>query len=423
VLRYFRHLRLGRIDPRTIGFKLTVPEEGHDFAGLLRRAIIEDRIAETAMELAPAIAQYRGLREALTRYRSIAAEPGLVMIPPFVETVHPGKPYASLPNLHRLLVALGDLPVDTPVPRRGASYEEPLVSGVRRFQARHRLDADGILGRATHAALRLPLDWRVRQIELGLERLRWLPDLNGRRVLVLNIPMFHLWAWTSTRPGARPSLDMRAIVGRALSTETPVFVAEMRSVLFRPYWNVPPSIVREELLPLLKRDPDSLRRLDMEIVRGPGEHAQIMPATAGNIALLDQGVLRLRQRPGPGNALGLVKFDFPNEENVYLHGTPAQELFSRARRDFSHGCVRVENPVALAEWVLEDQPEWTRERILAAVSGSQSQEATLTRSILVMLLYTTAIVAPEDGTVRFAEDIYGHDATLDRALARAGSAP
>ena len=151
--------------------------------------------------------------------------------------------------------------------------------------------------------------------------------------------------------------------------------------------------------------------------------ARPVPATAETIALLSQGALRLRQRPGPRNALGLVKFVFPNDENVYMHGTPAQELFSRSRRDFSHGCVRLEDPVALAEWVLKDQPEWTRERILAAMSATQSQLLNLTRPIQVILFYVTAVVMPEDGTVRFAEVIYRHDARLDGALARQRFAP
>ena len=155
----------------------------------------------------------------------------------------------------------------------------------------------------------------------------------------------------------------------------------------------------------------------MEIVRGPGDDAQPVAATPETVALLRQGVPRLRQRQGPRNSLGLVKFVFPNDENVYLHGTPAQELFKRMRRDFSHGCVRVEDPIALAEWVLNDQPEWTRERIVAATSGTQSQRVNLTRPIQVILFYITAVVMPEDGTIRFAEDIYGHDTRLDRVLA------
>jgi len=196
-----------------------------------------------------------------------------------------------------------------------------------------------------------------------------------------------------------------------------VFIEQMRHVIFRPYWNVPRSIVRNELLPLIDRDTAYLPRHDMEIVRGPGDDAQPVEPSAANLALLRQGVLRLRQRPGPRNSLGLVKFVFPNDANVYLHGTPVQSLFGRPRRDFSHGCVRVEDLVALAEWVLADQPEWTRERIVAAMNGNRTITVRLARPLPVVLYYVTAAVL-EDGAIHFADDVYGHDARLERALAR-----
>lgn len=418
MLRYLRHLHLGRIDPRTIGFELSVPADYHDFVMLLRTALADDRLAETVAELSPPLVQYRALRTMLARYRWLATGANLEPIPLAAGTVRPGEPYAGLQALYRRLVAFGDLPTATPAPADGAVYDGALVEGVKQFQIRHGLEADGILGRATQAALHVPLTWRVRQIELALERLRWLPDLGDRRLIALNIPMFYLWMWDSHPSSGAPSGGMRAIVGRALSTETPVFAEEMLYLIFRPYWNVPASIARNEILPAIKRDPGYLRRQRMEIVQGPGDDARPVAATAENIALVARGSLRLRQRPGPRNALGLVKFVFPNDESVYLHGTPSQELFSRTRRDFSHGCVRVEDPVALAAWALGDQPEWTTDRILDAMSGDESRRVNLTRPVQVILFYVTSVVMPEDGTIRFAEDIYRHDARLDRALAR-----
>jgi murein L,D-transpeptidase YcbB/YkuD len=180
---------------------------------------------------------------------------------------------------------------------------------------------------------------------------------------------------------------------------------------------VPPSIVRREILPALARQPSYFERHDMEIVAGPGDRARAVPANAENLELLRAGSYRLRQRPGPQNALWLLKFMVPNEHDVYLHGTPAPELFRRARRDLSHGCVRVEDPVGLAEWALESEPDWTRGRIEAAMYGRQTVSVALSRPIQVVLFYVTVTVMPEDGLLHFAEDIYGHDARLDRALA------
>jgi murein L,D-transpeptidase YcbB/YkuD len=228
--------------------------------------------------------------------------------------------------------------------------------------------------------------------------------------------MFHLWVWDAFPADEAPSLDMDIIVGRALNRQTPVFVEEMKYIIFRPYWNVPPSIVRGEVVPALRRDPDYLRRQDMEIVSGPGDGARPVALSAESLAALEHGILRVRQRPGPKNSLGLVKFVFPNDYNVYLHGTPAPQLFRQARRDFSHGCVRVADPVALAEWALKGQQRWTRDAILAAMNADRPSQVTLTRPIQVILFYVTAAVMPEDGTIHFAEDIYGHDAKLDRAL-------
>jgi L,D-transpeptidase YcbB len=416
-LRYLRGLHAGRIDPRAIGFRLAARVDDHDFASLLREALTRHRIDELATELTPPLALYRGLRGMLARYRALAARDTIEPLPRFSATVRPGDVSAELVGpLHQRLVALGDLPADAPVAADGAGYAGALVEGMKHFQLRHGLQADGVIGRDTQAALQVPLEWRVRQIELALERLRWLPHLGENRFLAVNIPMFQVWGWDLIPANGAPSFGMGVIVGRALNTQTPVFVEEMRYVIFRPYWNIPPSILRHEILPALQRDADYLARHQMEIVSGQGDDARPVRSNAESIARLRQGTYRVRQRPGPTNALGLVKFVFPNDANVYLHGTPAPQLFRQSRRDFSHGCVRVEDPVALAEWALKDQPEWDRDRILEAMHANQPRRVNLTRPIQVILFYVTAVVMPEDGTLRFADDIYGHDVRLDRAL-------
>jgi len=181
---------------------------------------------------------------------------------------------------------------------------------------------------------------------------------------------------------------------------------------------VPTSILRGEILPALDRNPGYLQQHDMEIVSGPGDDARAVPLSAESLSQLQHGRLRVRQRPGSRNSLGLVKFIFPNDVNVYLHATPAPQLFSQSRRDFSHGCVRVEDPVALAEWALKGQEGWNRDRIVAAMNASRPLRVNLVRPIQVILFYITAVVMPEDGSIHFAEDIYGHDAKLDGALGR-----
>jgi L,D-transpeptidase YcbB len=416
-LCFLRHLHSGRVDPRALGFRLNMPADRHDFAAELATAVSDHRFAAAADDLRPPLAQYGLLRTALKRYRALAAHASTDVIPS-TKTVHPGESYQGAAILHRQLVALGDLAPDTEPPTTDPRYNGALVDGVKHFQMRHGLAADGVIGKGTQAALQVPLAWRVRQIELSLERLRWLPHVAPARVVSINIPMFQLWAWDAVPARGAASLTMEVIVGRAISTQTPVFIENMEEVIFRPYWNVPSSILRQEILPALARDPRYLQRQNMEIVRGPGDDARVVEMTAENLAELRTGVLRLRQRPGPRNSLGLIKFVLPNEENVYMHGTPAQELFSRSRRDFSHGCVRVRDPVALAEWVLSDLPDWSRERILESMNASESLHVRLDRPIQVFLFYTTAAVMPDDGAVRFAEDLYRHDARLDRALAK-----
>lgn len=411
VLRYFRHLHLGRISPTAVGFSMPGPPEAHDFAVVLASALRDGRLAEVAGAMAPPLAQYRLLRDALARYRALE----IGAPPPLAAPIRPGDERDEVPRLIRQLTALGDLPGDVAIAPRTA-YTDDIVDGVRRFQRRHGLDPDGVIGKATHAALAVPIDRRIRQIELALERLRWLPDLPPEELIALNIPMFTLWAWDVSPPTGPPAVEMRAIVGRAVSTQTPILFAEMREVIFHPYWNVPTSILRNELLPTLGRDPDALRRGHYEIVSGGGDDAAPVPLTAASLAGLRAGTLRLRQRPGPWNALGLAKFVFPNAQSIYMHGTPAQALFDRPRRDFSHGCVRVEDAAALAAWVLRDRPEWTAERISAAMAGPRPESVALTRPIQVALFYLTAAVDHRTGEVRFSEDVYGHDAKLERAL-------
>jgi murein L,D-transpeptidase YcbB/YkuD len=238
-LRYLRDLHIGRIDPRSIGFRMTTPADDHDFATLLRSALLNHRIPELAADLAPPLALYRSLRRVLVRYRELSADATLKSAPVPVRVVRPGDVFPDVSAPVHLLAALGDLPRETPVPAEPSVYAGGVVDAVKRFQMRHGLDTDGIIGARTQTALRVPLAWRVRQIELALERLRWLPHLNQDRFLAVNIPMFRLWVWDSIPPNGAPSFGMDVIVGRGLNRQTPVFVEKMEYLIFRPYWNAP----------------------------------------------------------------------------------------------------------------------------------------------------------------------------------------
>jgi murein L,D-transpeptidase YcbB/YkuD len=422
LLRYWRHLHEGRVDPRTLGFRLPARRDEHDFPAMLRAAAGGHDLGAATAKLQPPFALYRGLVGQLRRYRELAGAAAPLTLPIPARSIKPGETADGLAGLRARLELLGDLPTGSPPVADGETrYEGPLVDGVKHFQERHGLDPDGALGPATLAALRVPLATRVEQLELALERLRWLPHLRPEGFLAVNIPMFRLWGWGPVPPDGSPAFDMNVIVGRALNTQTPPLVEELRYIIFRPYWNVPTSILRGEILPALARNPAYLARNDMEIVAGPGDNARVVELSDDALEGLRRGTLRVRQRPGPRNSLGLVKFVFPNDDNVYLHGTPSVQLFGRARRDFSHGCVRVEDPVALAEWLLRDQPAWTRERIVAAMEGAAPLRVNLTQPLQVVLFYLTAVVIPQDGTVHFAEDVYGFDAKLRQALQRRGA--
>jgi len=414
VLRFAADLHGGRVDPRSVEFAMSLPEDLHNLPSLIAVAINNHRVGEALAALRPPLVQYQRLREALVRYRALV-DSTVTEVPAATASVKPGARWPGLPALHRRLMLVGDLPATVPAPGDSAVYEGALLEGVKRFQDRHGLEPDGVIGKGTVATLNVPFTRRVRQIELGLERLRWMPDLHNSRFIVVNIPTFQLWAWDSLTADGAPTLSMNVVVGASLKTMTPVMQEELAYLVFRPYWNVPRSITVGEVLPKLRRDPGYLTRNNMELVAGGGDDASPLTATPANLERLTKGQLRVRQRPGPKNSLGLVKFIFPNDQAIYLHDTPATELFSRARRDFSHGCVRVERPVDLAAWVLRERPEWTRDRIVEAMQKGKSQTVTLPHHIPVFLFYTTAISSP-DGTVRFAEDIYGRDARLFKAL-------
>lgn len=393
VLRYLADLHAGRTRGTVLSYDTRL-DRRFDAAALLQEALAAHRVAGLEARAVPRFGLYGRLQAALRRYRAMAAG-GDTVVPA-------GSSDEASGALRQRLLELGDL-------TDAAADDAQLATALRRFQQRHGLGADGVAGPATLAALNVPLRQRVRQLGFALERLRWLPALPDARVVVINLPSYRLWAVDRHDGETRPLLDMPVIVGKAMRTPTPVFIGAMRHVEFNPYWNVPPSILRNELLAHVVRDPGYLRRNNMEVLVDGGATQDVDGAT---LARLRSGAARVRQRPGPDNALGAVKFVLPNSMNIYLHSTPARELFGRARRDFSHGCIRVQDPTALATFVLAEQG-WDAAAVAQAMAPGPTRVVQLKTPLPVVIFYTTAI-AEVDGTVTFLADVYGLDAELAR---------
>lgn len=414
LMRYAAALHQGRLDPREVRFAIR-PKEHLDLANFVREYLsTRGSLRESLAQVEPRFSGYRKTAAALVRYQQLAArEPATMPARPRLP-LRRGQTYSDLPAFAERLELLGDLASQSLNSTTGQVYEGPVLEAVKRFQTRHGLEANGIIDDPTWKALTTPLSQRVEQLALTLERWRWMPSAITPAIVV-NIPEFELRAYDE--PG-HLALRMRVIVGKAYRRRTPIFEESLESVIVRPSWNVPFSIQRGEIVPRIRKDPNYLQINDLEIVDQNNRPVPWDPKQP-IVDRLGSGDLRLRQRPGPENSLGLLKFDFPNNFSVYMHGTPARQLFSLSRRDFSHGCIRVEDPESLAEWVLRDDPSWSRASIVAACNGDRTVRIALRHPVTVLVLYGTALVE-ENGEVHFFDDVYGYDAELQNALAARG---
>ena len=397
-------LLVGQVNPKSIGQAWHIDARDENVDSALVRTLLKQPLAKAIYAMRPSEEEYTALQKEMVRYREIVARGGWQGIPA-------GKPLKRgqsdsperIAALRARLEAEGiSAPATTTASTApaqnggakpattGAVFDDGLAAAVAQFQARHAINVDSALGKETLDALNVPAEYRLGQIAANLERHRWMPRSLGSRYIYVNVPAFHLTAYDK----GEPALDMKVIVGEEYEDKaTPVFSDSMETVVFRPYWNVTPDIQAKEIEPKLASDPNYLAENDMEYWN-------------------DGGARRIRQRPGDKNSLGFVKFMFPNDFNIYLHDTPAPELFEKDVRAFSHGCIRVEKPNELAQWVLG----WDAGRVDQAMrEGGDNRSVKLPRKIPVYIVYGTAYL--RDGQLHFGNDLYHRDDQLVKAVA------
>ncbi len=382
-----------------------------DFLVLINKALVTDDLKSFLHSQAPKYPQYLRLRKALTRYHSIASKGGWDRIDDG-PVIRPGDGDPRLISIGKRLKISGDLDPNIPL---YAEYTPELVLGIERFQKRFNLKPDGIIGRETFRALNIPVEELVERIILNMERWRWLAENSTAKKLIINIAGFTLTGMVDEEV----TLSMPVIVGK-VENKTPVFNDLMRYIVFNPYWNIPQSIAREEILPKQINDATYLISNNIRMFQGWEEGAlEVQPESIDWQRIGPRiGNYRFRQEPGPDNALGRIKFMFPNPYNIYLHDTSAPELFSHHKRSFSHGCVRVSAPDTLALFLLKNPGtrEWGITKIEKLIASGQRSVIRLQQPVPVHIVYRTVSVAAENDTTYFYPDIYGRDKALAQSL-------
>jgi murein L,D-transpeptidase YcbB/YkuD len=410
-LLYSSHLIHGRVNPELIDDTWSINYRETNPVEVLENVIESNQLIEAIEELKPEAPEYKRLRDALIQYKDIAARGGWPRI-----TEGPVLKEGSRDNrvitLRKRLILSGDLKEYTPPDPQ--VFDKPLEHAVRRFQKRHGLVVDGIVGPSTLEAINVPVERRISQIKLNMERWRWLPKKMEDRYILINTASFELHVVEQHRT----VMKMKVIVGKPY-WHTPIFSAKMSYIELNPNWNIPRSIFAEEILPKIKNDPDYLLKERIKVLESWSPDAnEVDPYSIDWQNVTEENFkYRLRQEPGPTNPLGKIKFMFPNRFNVYLHDTPRKNLFERKERSFSHGCIRVEKPIELAEYVLRMNQGWDKKRLLSEINRGKTKQIELEQKIPVYILYFTTWV-DESGDVYFYKDIYGRDSILENALKR-----
>ncbi|HMH16307.1 MAG TPA: L,D-transpeptidase family protein [Edaphobacter sp.] len=411
VMRYISDLRIGRVNPSHFNFDINVQEKKYDLAEFVSdNAVDATDVPGFIAKVEPDSEQYRKSEGALAHYLELVKQQAGVEPLPMVEkAISVGGSYAGAAPLLTRLQLEGDMESGS---SKTTVFDKELSDGVKRYQERHGIEPDGKLTPQTVKSLNVPMTERVLQLQNSLERWRWLPDPYVNPRLMVNLPEFILRGFSADQ---KLDFRMKVVVGKVMGQhQTPVFTHMMKYLVFRPYWNVPVDIARKELVPHMEANQGYLASKNFEVTDSKGN-----VLTGYSAKQVAQGGVMVREKPGPKNSLGLVKFIFPNQYDIYLHSTPAVSLFDRSRRDFSHGCIRVQKPEDLAAWVLATQGgDWDLEKVQAAMnSGPDNHTVSLKQPLPIVIFYATAWVE-EDGDVHFFDDIYGYDAEMDKVLAK-----
>lgn len=420
VMRLVSDLRLGRVNPSHFNFAIDTQQKKYDLPEFVSdQAVDATDVAKLLTEVEPDSEEYRSTEAALAQYLKLDQQQrsaGPVQeLPTVTKALSAGGRYPAAAALRARLALEGDADGGGANPGEGSPIFDPALSdGVKSYQERHGLTPDGKLTAATIKSLNVPMTDRVLQLENSLERWRWLPDPYVKARLMVNLPEFVLRGYT---PEHRLDFTMKVVVGKVVGEHrTPVFAHMMKYLIFRPFWNVPVDIVKKELVPHMQARAGYLEAKNYEVTNSKGEIQ-----TGYSLAKVEHGGLLVREKPGPTNSLGLVKFMFPNQFDIYLHSTPQTSLFDRTRRDFSHGCVRVQRPEDLAVWVLQGQDDkdaqpWDLEKVTDAMqNGQDNKQVNLKTPLPIVIFYLTARVG-DDGKVDFFDDIYGYDADMQKVL-------
>jgi murein L,D-transpeptidase YcbB/YkuD len=389
---------LGRTRPSEVVAHWKARREAPDLVGSLIEAAENGTVKTWLDHVRPPHPEYAALQKAYVDLRGQQEKGGWPTVP--AGTFKQGKSHPAVVTLRQRLTASGMLAGEAATNHNSPLFDEDIAVAVKAFQELHAIKATGVVDKATLSALNVPIGERLEQLAINLERWRWMPNDLGARHLLVNIPYFHLTA----RENGKPVMDIRVVVGKP-GNETPVFSDEMESVVFSPYWNIPDSIKEGETAPAALNDPSYLERNNIEVLRG-SRRVDVSSIDWNDTAQLRQ--LAFRQRPGANNALGHVKFLFPNEFDVYLHDTPADSLFERGGRAFSHGCVRVEEPEKLARYILRGYEGWDDPSIIRAMHSGDERHVKLNETIPVHIVYFTAWV-DDNGGLHFQPDVYGYD--------------